>query len=189
MNSMHFILCLLGASGGHLQGRTLLQKKAYFVSLLSGVDPGLNFNAHYYGPYSATLDSTVTQLKNLGFVGEDSTHFGTYSEGFELRRFDYVLTKDGEKLVSALRPTSSYKEIASASEKIRKAGDPGYLELSIAAKAYFILDKKNRPMSNSEIRREAERLRWNIKPESLDRAISFLEKLGLTKGSSREQAS
>ena len=188
MNAIQFVLALLDASGGQLQGRTLLQKKAYFVSLLSGVDPGLDFNAHYYGPYSAALDSTVTQLKNLGFIGEDSAGFGVYSEGFELRRYDYTLTSDGKRLVAAFRNSKEYEELASAVEKIKKAGDPSYLELSIAAKAYFILDKRNKAMSNSEIRREAEKFRWDIQPQSLERAVGFLQQVNLTEGATHERA-
>lgn len=188
MNSIQFVLALLDASGGHLQGRTLLQKKAYFVSLLSGVDPGLGFNAHYYGPYSSVLDSTVTQLKNLGFVGEDSTGFGIYSEGFELRRYDYTLTADGKKLASALRSSKEYEKLARSVEQIKKAGDPNYLELSIAAKAYFILHRRNKPMSNVEIRREAEKFNWNIQPNSLERAVRFLQQVDLTESARHEQA-
>lgn len=188
MDPIQFVLALLDASGGHLAGRTLLQKKAYFVSLLAGVDPGLSFKAHYYGPYSSVLDSTVTQLKNLGFVGEDSTGFGVYSEGFELRRYDYTLTPDGKKLAAALRSRREYGRLVGAVEKIKRAGDPNYLELSIAAKAYFILDRKNKPMSNAEIRREAEKFNWNIQPQSLERAVGFLQQVDLTEGAQHEQA-
>jgi uncharacterized protein YwgA len=190
MNAIRFVLALLDASGGGLQGRTLLQKKAYFASLLSGLDPGLDFNAHYYGPYSAVLDSTVGQLKNLGFIGEDSTGYGVSSEGFELRRYDYTLSSDGKKLVATFRSSEEYRKVASAVAKIKEAGDPGYLELSIAAKTYFILDKRNKSMSNSEIKREAEKsFNWSIQPQSLERAVRFLQQVDLTEGIKRERAS
>lgn len=189
MNPMQFVLAVLDASGGQLQGRTLLQKKAFFVSLLSGVDPGLNFDAHYYGPYSPSLDSTVAQLKNLGFIGEESTGFGVYNEGFELRRYDYSLTPDGKKVAATLRGSGEYARLTSAVDKVRRAGDPNYFELSIAAKAYFILQRANRPMSTFEIRREAEKFHWDIKPESLERAVAFLQQIDLTESSRQEQAS
>jgi uncharacterized protein YwgA len=189
MNAAQFALALLDASGGQLQGRTLVQKTAYFVSLLSGVDPGLDFNAHYYGPYSGVLDSTFTRLKNLGFVGEDSTGFGVFNEGFELRRYDYALTSDGKKLAAALRGSHDYKKIAEAVKKIRNAGDPGYFELSIAAKAYFVLRKGNKPMSKSEIRREADKsFNWTIQPDYLEKAVKFLQQVDLTEDSRRKQA-
>jgi uncharacterized protein YwgA len=189
MNAPQFLLALLDASGGRLQGRTLIQKRAYFVSLLSGVDPGLDFNAHYYGPYSAVLDSALAQLKNLGFVAEDTTGFGVYNEGFELRRYDYALTADGEKLVAALRKREHYCSIATAVKKISHAGDPNYYELSIAAKTYYILAKRNKAMANSEIRREAEKsFNWNIQQRSLERAIEFLQQLDLTEDAKERQA-
>lgn len=187
MNAAQFVLAVLDASGGHLQGRTLLQKKGYFVSLLSGVDPGLAYDAHYYGPYSTVVDTCVARLKNLAFIGEESTGFGIYNDGFELRRFDYTITSDGKKLLSTLRASPEYKRIDSAVKKIREAGDPGYFELSIAAKAYFILDRKDKPMSNSEIRREAEKFNWNIQQRSLEKAVEFLQKVELTEGP-REKA-
>jgi uncharacterized protein YwgA len=189
MNALQFLLALFDSSGGKLQGRTLVQKKAYFASLLSGVDPGLDFNAHYYGPYSAVVDSAIAQLKNLGFVAEDSTGFGIYNEGFELRRYDYALTADGKKLAAALRGSHDYQRIASAVHKIGQAGDPSYFELSIAAKAYYILTKKNKPMANSEIRREAGKsFNWNIQPQSLEKAIAFLRQLDLTEDAGQERA-
>ena len=41
------LLVVKGAGENGLQGRTLLQKKIYFLSELMGVD--LGFSAHYYG--------------------------------------------------------------------------------------------------------------------------------------------
>ena len=64
MNSTDFLLSVIAAFGGRVDGRTLLQKRAYFVSLLSDIDPGLNFDAHYYGPYSATVDNTLGRLES-----------------------------------------------------------------------------------------------------------------------------
>ncbi len=189
MNAIQFVLALFDASVGRIQGRTLIQKKAYFVSLLSVVDPGLDFNAHYYGPYSAVVDSTVAQLKNLGFLGEGCMGYGVSSDGFELQRYDYTLTADGQKLLAALRASPEYRSVASAVSKIKKAGDPGYVELSIAAKTYFILDKRGKPMSPSEIRREAEKsFNWTIQPGSLERAVKFLQQVDLTEDAGQEQA-
>ncbi len=157
--------------------------------MLSGVDPGLDFNAHYYGPYSSALDSTVAQLKNLGFISEEITGFGVSSEGFELRRYDYSLTSDGQKLLASLRGSKEYQKVASAVERITEAGNPDYFELAIAAKTFFILDRKEKPMSHSEIQREAERsFNWNIQPQSLEKAVKFLRHIELTESTKREKA-
>ncbi len=180
MKPTDFLLCLVDASGGKVEGRTLLQKRAFFVTELIGSDFGLKFDAHYYGPYSATVEGTTTQLKNLGFLQESSTGFGIVSDGFEVRRFNYSLTGDGEQLLEGLRGTPEYNSIKTATERVLAAGDPNYVELSIAAKAYFLLKKKEGgSMSVAELIKEARKYNWSISPESIHRAVSFLSAVGL----------
>jgi len=179
MNTSQFVLSLIAASGGNLQGRTLLQKKGYFASLLTGIPVNLGYQAHYYGPYSATIDGTLTQLKNLGFVEEASTGFGVVSGGFEMRRYDYCLTNDGWKILEPLLESAEYKRIEEAVHKIRDAGEPNYMELSIAAKAFYILQKQGKGMSGTELLTEAKNFNWNISPESLGRAVEFLKRVDL----------
>lgn len=180
MNPLFFLISLIDASGGEIQGRTLLQKRAYFVSVLVGQGVSLGFDAHYYGPYSATVDGTIAEMNNLGLVEEANTGFGVMSGGFEMRRYDYRLTLDGKRIIGAISSSQDYSEIKAAYEKILAAGDPNYLELSIAAKAYFILRKKKVPMTTAELAEEAKSFRWDIKPASLSKAVEFLRNLGLT---------
>jgi uncharacterized protein YwgA len=183
MKPTDFLLCLIDASGGRVQGRTLLQKRAFFVTELIAEDFGLKFDAHYYGPYSATVEGTTAQLKNLGFLQESSTGFGVVSDGFEVRRYDYSLTEDGQKLLERLRASPEYEVIKNATERVLSAGNPNYVELSIAAKAYFLLKKKDGgSMSVAELIKQAERYNWNISPESIDRAVNFLSAVGLANG-------
>jgi hypothetical protein len=182
MKPTDFLLCLIDAFGGTVQGRTLLQKRAFFVTELVGKDFGMKFDAHFYGPYSSTVDGTTTQLKNLGFLQESSTGFGILSDGFEVRRYDYSLTEDGKYLLKKLRDTPAYTAIKDAADRVLAAGDPNYMELSIAAKAYFILKKKEKGgMSVAELVKQAENYNWSISAESTKRAISFLTSLGLAK--------
>jgi uncharacterized protein YwgA len=180
MRPTDFLLSLIDASGGAIAGRTLLQKRAFFVTQLLGEDFGLKFDAHYYGPYSATVEGTATQLKNLGFLQESNTGFGILSDGFEVRRYDYALTSDGKVLVEKLRNTREYERINEATRRMLTAGDPNYMELSIAAKAYFLLKKKEGSgMSVAELIKQAEKYSWNISPESVQRGIAFLKSIGL----------
>jgi len=180
MKPTDFLLCLIDASGGAVAGRTLLQKRAFFVTELIGEDFGLKFDAHYYGPYSPTVEGTATQLKNLGFLQESSTGFGIISDGFEMRRYDYALTDDGQYLVRRLRETPTYKRISDATRRILDADNPNYMELSIAAKAYFLLKKKAATgMTVADLIKEAEKYSWNISQESVRRAIEFLKSVGL----------
>jgi len=182
MNTSQFILSLIKASGGKVQGRTLLQKRGYFVSLLTGLAVDLGYHAHYYGPYSATLDGTLTQMKNLGFIEEGTTGFGIVSGGFEMRRYDYSLTEDGESVFQPFSTSPEYRAIEEAVHKIQRAGDPDYVELSIAAKAFFILKKQDKGMTAAELMKEAEKFNWNIPERSLGRAVTFLTSVGLTAG-------
>ena len=180
MKPTDFVLCLIDAAGGKVEGRTLLQKRAFFVTELIGNDFGLKFNAHYYGPYSATVEGTTTQLKNLGFLQEASTGFGTLRDGFEVRRYDYSITDDGEELLKRLRNTPEYEAIKSATHRVLAAGDPNYVELSIAAKAYFLLKKKEGgSMTVAELIKQGEKYHWSISPESVQKAVHFLASVGL----------
>jgi uncharacterized protein YwgA len=181
MNASQFVLSLIQASGGRVRGRTLLQKTGYFVSIFTGLGIDLRYQAYFYGPYSATMDGTLTQLKNLGFVEEASTGFGVVSGGFEMRRYDYCLTDDGKKICEPLLTTSEYRAIEDAVRKIRDAGQTDYMDLSIAAKAHFILQKKGKGMTTAELRKEAESLNWNISDQSLSRAVEFLKNVHLAK--------
>ena len=56
------LLVIKGEGENGLQGRTLLQKKVYFLSVLMGVR--LDFSAHYYGPEESLL-----------FIGADGSSF------------------------------------------------------------------------------------------------------------------
>jgi uncharacterized protein YwgA len=179
MNATNFLLCVVAASGGSVNGRTLLQKRAFFVSELTGLDAGLQYDAHFYGPFSPTVESATTQLKNLGFVQESSTGFGLLSGGFEVRRYDYALTEDGKRLMEPLSKTDEYQRIKVAVDQIIKAGDPNYVELSLAAKAYFLLKKKGGGMQLSEFQKQAEQYNWSISPRSVEKALTFLQAVGL----------
>jgi DNA-binding PadR family transcriptional regulator len=179
MSASTFLLSLIEACGGSVYGRTLLQKKSYFVSLLSRIPIDLGYQAHFYGPYSATVDGTLTQLKNLGFVEESSTGFGIVSGGFEMRRYDYRITEDGRKVLEPVLQSPKYSAIKGAVQAIRDAGEPDYMKLSIAAKAYYILQKQGKRMSANELLVQAKEFNWSISEQSLVSAVEFLKRVGL----------
>ena len=80
-----------------------------------------------------------------------------------------------------VRASADYRRIQRAVDSIQQPGEPNYVVLSIAAKAYFILERKGVPMSVREIQREAERFNWDIGSDSLRNAVSYLERLNLTR--------
>jgi uncharacterized protein YwgA len=179
MNAVDFLISLVDASGGSIPGRTLLQKRAYFAQVLAGVDIDLDYDAHFYGPYSPIVDNTITNLKNLCFLQESAIAYGVNNTGFEMKRYDYRLTPDGQAIASRLRDTPEYMKIREAVNRLSVAGNLNYMELSVAAKAFFILKRKKEGLSRAEIAAEARKFDWNIPVESLETAVSFLERLGV----------
>lgn len=186
MTASDFVLSLISGFGGQVQGRTLLQKRAYFVAQLSAVPVELGYDAHYYGPYSAVVDNCIARLKSLGFISEDNLGFGiANASGFEVKRYDYRVTDDGNRIIESLRSRQDYSRVVSACGAVTEAGDPNYLVLSVAAKADFILGKRGKAMTRTEIIREAQKFDWRIQGDTLNNAVTFLEKLGLVHSTER----
>jgi uncharacterized protein YwgA len=177
------VLLVLDHSGGAISGKTLLQKRCFFLGELLGKD--LHYQAHYYGPYSVEVEEGLAKLKGLGFVQERSLGFGVADNvGFEVRRYDYTLTDDGRTVVKTLkqRQPAECAEIMSILDNLKGAGDTGdYVELSIAAKTCHILSETESPMTTSAIRTAAEDLGWDISEESINKACDFLQKLNVIK--------
>jgi len=173
------VLATIAEAGGTIQGRTLLQKRVYFLEILLGVY--LGYRPHYYGPYSPLVDSALGELQGLRFVEEHQRGFGTNEDGFEVKRYDYELTQDGQVIARLLaeRRGSDYQAVAQALRRLREAGDPDYLTLSVAAKTHYILHCKGAPMTGDEIREVGGRLNWKISDTQLNEAVAFLARLGL----------
>lgn len=173
------ILLIIEKTGGTISGKTLLQKKAYFLSKALQLD--LGYRAHYYGPYSPEIEAGIGKLKSLGFIDEKTRGFGmTNQNGFEVRRYDYEITDDGKIIVQKLceEDPNGCKEVEETLRRLSAAGDTNdYITLSIAAKTYYVLEEQKKPMENKEIRNFAKKLGWEILPNSIEDAVSFLEKM------------
>src|SRR6266498_1650474 len=91
-----FVILGYKAFGGSVRGKTMLQKRMYFLSVMLGVN--LGYGAHYYGPYSGEVASANVDLKALGFLEERSSLWGVDHRGFEMARYDYELTKAGKRI-------------------------------------------------------------------------------------------
>ncbi len=183
MKADRLILLVLDYSGGTISGKTLLQKRCFFLAKLLRED--LHYQAHYYGPYSVEVEEGLAKLKALGFVQEQSLGFGVADGvGFEVRRYDYALTDDGRTVVRTLkeREPAECAEVMSVLDALKAAGDAGnYVELSIAAKTFHILSETESSMTTSAIRTAAKSLGWEISEESIDEACGFLEKLKMVR--------
>lgn len=181
MNAKETVLLILSGYGGSVAGKTMLQKVGYFVDVVLDLD--LRFNAHYYGPYSPVIEQAIAELKSLEFITEQRIGFGVAnSSGFgELKRFDYRLTQDGDMIVAHIlkKQKEEAQAILDLIEKIRSAGDPDYISLSIAAKSFFILRKQERAMAPGEIILAAKGFDWKLREEDIEKALALLQKLDL----------
>ena len=183
MNVRDFVVLCYGAFDGKINGKTNLQKKVYFLAASLGKVEELGYRAHYYGPYSAAVAEANSELKSLNYLSECSTSWGSDNRGFEIARYDFSLTDEGRRLLDRKRAKNPdiWEDLCDLAKKIKEAGNLDYWDLSIAAKAYFILDKKEKSASSREIQDAAKDLGWEVKKEELDRASTFLEKINLIK--------
>ena len=179
MNATDFVLFLIDGVSGQVEGRSLLQRRAYFVSVLAGIDSDLGFVTHYNGPYSFFVDNSLTRLKSLGLLNQSGIEPPVRSSRFEIKLYQYRLTNQGVKAVAAAKQTQEYRAVAKACKAVRKAGNPDALILSIAAKTYFTLKKRAHGLSPSDIAREARSYNSTIKKTTLDAAVRFLGELKL----------
>jgi len=181
MKMRHLVLMLLEASGGSINSKTKIQKEMYFLSLL--MDQDFGFKAHYYGPYSPEVEEGLDELIGAGFVDMRREGFGAVSRGFEVQKYDFFLTDIGKEMASYLieEYADKYSKIKGLVEKLKEIGELDYLNLSIAAKAYFVLDKKGSPMGRKEIIKKAKKFDWNISSDDINSAVKILEKLNLVK--------
>ena len=90
-----FLLLAYEAFGGKFDGKTILQKRLFFLSVIVAGDD-LGYKPHYYGPYSSQVTEANSDLKSLGLVEEAVTKYGTDNRGFEVMRSDFKLTKAGQ---------------------------------------------------------------------------------------------
>ena len=178
-----YILLAYKAFDGSIRGKTMLQKRMYFLSVMLHSDFG--FVPHYYGPYSSVVAAGNLELKSLGLVQEYSSGWGVDHRGFEMVRYDYSLTETGKELADqkASNDPDLWNAMQKAAVVIKQAGDLNYMELSIAAKAYFVLGKLQGKATLEEIHRLLPQFGWSVSKEELERATTFLEKAHLVTNS------
>jgi hypothetical protein len=179
MDATDFVLSLIDAFNGHVEGRTLLQRRAYFVSVLAGVDSAVGFVTHYGGPYSPAVDNSLTRLKSMELLSQSDIKSRVNSSGLEIKPYEYRLTNKGLKAAAAVKQRRRYGAVVSACHAVLKAGNPDQLILSIAAKAHFTLKKRGQEMLRRNIVHEAQKYNSTLKKTSLEAAVRFLVELKL----------
>ena len=173
------LLLAYKAFDGNVRGKTMLQKRVYFLSVF--LDADLGYEAHYYGPYSEEVATANAELKSLGFLSETVTACGVNQRGFEMARYDYTLSEAGVNTAekkAANHPDLSQK-IQAAAQVVKSAGNLDYMELSIAAKAYYVLNKLNRKATLDDISEMLPKFGWTVSEQELRKATEFLRKTDL----------
>lgn len=177
MRTRDFALLALDAMGGEVKGKTLFQKRIYFLGLLADQLDELGYVAHYYGPYSSEVAEAASEMQALGFLSETQVGCGaTNAWGFEVARSDFELTKDGKKVVELLKSQEGDlpKRIADAWAKVRDAGDLSYMQLAIAAKVFYVLQLRGGSVKREEIAQIAKKFGWTISQDDVAKAEAFL---------------
>lgn len=182
MLTRNLVLLILSELGGHVEGKTRVQKLVYFVGELIGRD--LGYRPHYYGPYSQDVADALVILKLHGFLSETRTPFGTDAVwGGEKARYDFRLTPTAADAVDWLRREYSAEaaHVAEAVLRLQKAGAPpqDIKPLSVAAKAHFIVKRGGRPVTPVEIAERAQEFGWQVTGEQIDGVRDLLQHLEL----------
>ncbi len=175
MEARHLLLMILDACGKRIESKTKLHKIAYFISIILKKD--FQFSAYFYGPYSRSIEEGLGDLTGVGFVNVTICSYGVDpAHGFEKKRYSYEITKTGEGLLEHLKTQYSgeYKTIRQKADILK---EENYVNLSIAAKANFILNKENQPLTLDQIRAKANKFNWKISSGEIDSAIEILENL------------
>ena len=176
------ILFTYDAMGGTIQGKTNLQKKKkmYFLGIVLHEDFG--YRPHYYGPYSARIAAANQEVKALGYLSESKAAAGTAdASGFEIARHDFRLTPDARAVLAEKkrRLGPDWERVEKAVSRLNGAGTLNYMELSIAAKAYFLPDQQGKPAGVDELVRLAHQFGWTVTEDELEKAVRFLGGLEL----------
>ena len=180
MDTDQLVLLIVHAAGGAMRGKTLLQKRGYFLSVAKQLD--LGYRAHYYGPYSAEVESGLSKAKALGFIGEQTSTFSAADKkGFERKRYDYTLTPDGQHMVDSLRrrQPAEFDEFTKILQKVKSLDNDDYMALSIGAKTHYVLDKAGKPLTEDAIKESARELGWDVEEKDADEAVELLLRMGL----------
>ena len=177
MTPYDFVQLTFLAMGGEIKGKTKLQKIVYFLGLALKHEEELGYRAHFYGPYSDEVASSVERLKTLGFLDHTVSGMGVADgHGFEVARHDYRLNDSGRRIAQAKAKSypDEWGKIQTAAEKMKTLLDQDYMKLSIAAKTKFMLKKKSGSATPSELKQLAPRFGWDVTDDQIKEAANLL---------------
>lgn len=158
---------LIYASGGELVGKIRLQKVVYLLEK-AGLDSGLEFSYHHYGPYSSELSEEVDYETVLGDLKESVR--SRVSDGAPYSVFSLSPSYNGAPEVIGELPIDVVRR------QIGVMDEYSSTELELAATAYWLAFEENREDWRAELQ---VRKRLKAQPERIERAIELLGRLDL----------
>ena len=186
---MHIIdiilLVIKGEKDSELRGRTLLQKKIYFLSVMMEND--LGFTAHYYGPYSSYVAGHLDSLVNYEILKETLVPLSSdppeQSSLGEIRKHTYIYSLMPDAFKDVWKVTQKKPGFDEWKLKLKAINDQKSIardsnRLSIAAKVHYIVDWEGEK-SAEEVLQIAEEYGWSFTLEDIKNVLSFLTRLGL----------
>ena len=179
MHIQDLILLVIGGEAEKsLRGRTTIQKKLYFLSVLNKTD--LGFRPHYYGPYSSPVAENLDILVYARFLKEVTESYSTDQNVFgEIRRHTYSVTSDGKDVMDEIEKDDVYEDWKRAIKTLnRQPLARDFNTLSIAAKVYYIVNRQKKA-TTEQIQQVAKEYGWNIDDSQFDKVRSFLKALEL----------
>jgi uncharacterized protein YwgA len=180
MTAFEFVLLLFSVvPGQRIEGRTKLQKVAYFFGSHLGVEGILGYRPHYYGPYSSEVADAVSMLASLGFLGETVSPGTLDAKGFERRKYVYELTTEGKEAVAVISKhvdPDFVSRFQNAVEKLTAVTDADYLPLSYAAKVLWVTRGRPDPTPD-QVHESAKSKGWELNEVQILEAFDFLKGL------------
>lgn len=129
------VLQMVQATGGRIDSRVRLQKIAYFMKHL-GV-PGMadvEYEYHYFGPYSRELSDSVRTAVSAGLLNENVEQLDA-----EIYRYSYELTANGEKATRKERTDTHWKDLIG--QLMKATGKRNIKAFELASTAQYLIDE------------------------------------------------
>ncbi len=168
MDAEDVVLGIISAAGCEVEGRTYLQKVAYFVAEIMSIPMG--FGPHYYGPYSSTITAETNSQAAMERLTE--AHTGP--------SYTYTLTQEGNEYLKGIQVFDpvGFETLREIVEKITSTG-ANYWQLSCAAKLHYLLGQAEDKISRQEAKEQGGDLGWQMSDQDIDTAIEVLQQLDL----------
>ncbi len=183
MRLSDLILAIIESNDGSLEGKTTIQKIAYFSTKRKALTVSADFLPHFYGPYSAQVDFELDKLVGLGFVSQSTR---TTINDRVMYRFN--LTDQGWKIAKDIHAKNlkEFHEINTIVKACREVAGLNPSTLSYAAKVHFILTKtrrrRMRSLTSAEVIDEAKKIGWKMSQREVRAGAKLLVELTSGKG-------